>query len=200
MPIITPAYPAINSTVNVFRSSLTVIKKEFLRACDVCEKFINNCYEKEQVNQFCDELFEKSDFFFRYRNYLMVTASGPDQETHRKWKGFIESRLRTLARSLECEDISYIHLFPKEFDPNIDTKQQNNQNEENNSANNLEKTKSSENNLSNNDLKEEEKKERLSQIKRTNQSPRVIDLNKKQGEVKVGGFLSNLLSRDDFLK
>ncbi|KAJ5078059.1 ankyrin repeat domain-containing protein [Anaeramoeba ignava] len=48
--------------------------------------------------------------------------------------------------------------------------------------------------------KEEEKKERLSQIKRTNQSPRVIDLNKKQGEVKVGGFLSNLLSRDDFLK
>ena len=53
MPIITPAYPQQNSTFNVSKSTLEVMKKEFELSLEICEEII-------QVNDFnCYLLFAK---------------------------------------------------------------------------------------------------------------------------------------------
>lgn len=40
MPIITPAYPQQNSTFNVSRSTLEVMKDEFSKSLEICEEII----------------------------------------------------------------------------------------------------------------------------------------------------------------
>ena len=45
MPIITPAYPQQNSTFNVSRSTLEVMKGEFSHSLEICEEIMQvNCH------------------------------------------------------------------------------------------------------------------------------------------------------------
>jgi poly(A) polymerase len=64
------------------------------------------------------ELFEPSDFFIRYPNYLSICIVAPTQKDVQAWAGFVESRLRKLvsdmlARSLPLKKIQ---LWPKKFE------------------------------------------------------------------------------------
>jgi poly(A) polymerase len=109
MPIITPAYPAMNSTYNVSISTLHVLKMEFARGFQISSKI-----EQEELPW--NALFDKCDFFVKYKAYVQVEIIANNQEEHRKWEGWIESKLRFLILNLEkINNIEYVHPYPSSF-------------------------------------------------------------------------------------
>ncbi|XP_065833721.1 poly(A) polymerase type 3-like isoform X2 [Oscarella lobularis] len=110
MPIITPAYPQQNSTFNVCKSTLEIMKKEFERGF--------NCIEKMNQAFVCDwsELFEPVSFFNQYKHYILIRASADSKDHHLEWVGLVEAKIRILITSLEQNDsISLAHVNPKQF-------------------------------------------------------------------------------------
>ncbi|KAG6866128.1 hypothetical protein C0991_008436 [Blastosporella zonata] len=110
MPIITPAYPAMCSTHNVTASTQMIMTEEFKKGADIVDKVIIG-------KATWSELFEKHDFFIKYRYYLQVIASTGDPELQMKWSGTVESRIRQLVMKLEYVDsLTLAHPFTKGFD------------------------------------------------------------------------------------
>ncbi|KAF7153892.1 hypothetical protein RHSIM_Rhsim01G0213100 [Rhododendron simsii] len=110
MPIITPAYPCMNSSYNVSTSTLHVMKEEFRRGNDICEALETN-------NAGWMTLFEPFPFFEAYKNYLQIDIGAENDDDLRKWKGWIESRLRQLILKIERDTNSTLqcHPLPGEF-------------------------------------------------------------------------------------
>lgn len=96
MPIITPAYPSMNSSYNVSESTLRVMKEEFRRGRDLCDAL------ERTPAQNCDwlPLFEDFSFFDMYNHYLQILATAANPDDHRSWKGWVESRLRRLTKEV----------------------------------------------------------------------------------------------------
>jgi len=90
MPIITPAYPCMNSSYNVSVSTLRVMMEQFEFGKKICEEIELN---KAQWSA----LFEPYFFFESYKNYLQVDISAADADDLLAWKGWVESRLRQLT-------------------------------------------------------------------------------------------------------
>lgn len=109
MPIITPAYPSMCATHNVTKSTQLVMTREFERAAEISSKAL--------VGQLpWSALFEKDDFFYRYRYYLQVIASSDSEELQLRWGGLVESKLRQLVLKLEIlDDLTLVHPYIKEF-------------------------------------------------------------------------------------
>ncbi len=78
MPIITPAYPAINSTYNVSESTLQLMKQEFARGAQITSKI-----EREGVSWAA--LFEKCEFFSKFKAYVQIEILAATEDEHRKW-------------------------------------------------------------------------------------------------------------------
>ena len=116
MKIITPAYPAQNSTFNVTRSSLHVLRDEFKRGREACAKILLG--EKKWPH-----LWEPVPFFSMYKHYLQVTIVALNADDFKKWEGWVHSRLRMLVQGVEtCSGGALAaHPFPeKKRDPNRD--------------------------------------------------------------------------------
>ena len=110
MPIITPAYPSMCATHNVTNSTQLVKLREFERAANIVDRIIIGTAS-------WTELFEKHDFFTRYKYYLQILASSSSSETQLSWSGMVESRLRQLVMKLEVNsDIEIAHPFIKGYD------------------------------------------------------------------------------------
>ncbi|KAG2033642.1 Poly(A) polymerase central domain-containing protein [Suillus americanus] len=110
MPIITPAYPAMCSTHNVTASTQMIVTEEFKKGADIVDKVIVGTAS-------WSELFQKHDFFHKYRYYLQVIASTATADTQIKWAGTVESRIRQLVMKLEYVDsLILAHPFIKGFD------------------------------------------------------------------------------------
>ncbi|WOH09993.1 hypothetical protein DCAR_0729454 [Daucus carota subsp. sativus] len=71
MPIITPAYPCMNSGYNVSTSTLRVMREQFQFGNKICEEIELN---KSQWK----DLFEPCMFFKSYKNYLQVDIVAAD--------------------------------------------------------------------------------------------------------------------------
>ena len=123
MPIITPAYPTMNSTFSVNKFSFSVMQKEFKRAAELCETIsakISKRLQDGESSEVCSsewaELFEPVQFFARSKYYLrldIVALSAADLTT---WQGFAESRVRLLIIKLEPQKVlSEARVFPKPF-------------------------------------------------------------------------------------
>ncbi|XP_010429600.1 PREDICTED: nuclear poly(A) polymerase 2-like isoform X5 [Camelina sativa] len=90
MPIITPAYPCMNSSYNVSQSTLRVMTEQFQFGNTICQ-------EIELNKQHWRSLFEQYMFFEAYKNYLQVDVLAADAEDLLAWKGWVESRFRQLT-------------------------------------------------------------------------------------------------------
>ncbi|XP_062179753.1 nuclear poly(A) polymerase 1-like [Phragmites australis] len=110
MPIITPAYPCMNSSYNVSSSTRYVIVQEFTRAFEICEAIDDGKAD-------WDALFEPYPFFESYRNYLEVKITARNEDDLRNWKGWVESRLRTLVLKIEryTHEMILAHPYPRDF-------------------------------------------------------------------------------------
>lgn len=110
MPIITPAYPCMNSSYNVSSSTLRIMTEEFQRG--------NEIFEAMEANKATwDTLFEPYPFFEAYKNYLQIDINAENADDYRKWKGWVESRIRTLTLKIERHTYNMLqcHPHPGEF-------------------------------------------------------------------------------------
>uniref|UniRef100_A0A5B7C7K2 polynucleotide adenylyltransferase n=1 Tax=Davidia involucrata TaxID=16924 RepID=A0A5B7C7K2_DAVIN len=105
MPIITPAYPSMNSSYNVSSSTLRIMTEEFQRGSEICEAMEAN---KADWNT----LFEPYPFFEAYKNYLQIDISAANADDLRKWKGWVESRLRQLTLKIERYTFNMLQCHP----------------------------------------------------------------------------------------
>lgn len=114
MPIITPAYPAINSADKVNKHTLAVMAGEISRGKKLLRTLL---IEKREVDIAWGQLFEPSDFYIKYQHYLQchIIGTGDDVES-RAWIGYVESRLLGLLTSLEYDRLPLqtpIHFYPE---------------------------------------------------------------------------------------
>jgi poly(A) polymerase len=94
MPLITPVYPSMNSAYNVGLPQLRVLKEEFQRAEAISRNLDLRLSDWE-------DLFEPTDFFDKYQNYVQVEISASNEDDYHLWLGWTESRLRLLILALE---------------------------------------------------------------------------------------------------
>ncbi|XP_009777317.1 nuclear poly(A) polymerase 4 isoform X2 [Nicotiana tabacum] len=110
MPIITPAYPCMNSSYNVSASTLRVMTEQF--------QFGNNiCQEIELNKAQWTTLFEQYPFFESYKNYLQIDIVAADDDDLLVWRGWVESRLRQLTLMIERDTYGKLqcHPYPHEY-------------------------------------------------------------------------------------
>ncbi|KAI3364519.1 hypothetical protein L3Q82_011299 [Scortum barcoo] len=109
MPIITPAYPQQNTSVNVSPSTLAVIMEEIQRGCAVTE-------EIQQKNADWSKLFETPNIFEKYKHYILLKATSATEKQHCEWVDLVESKIRILVGILERNvHISRVHINSQSF-------------------------------------------------------------------------------------
>ena len=116
MKIITPAYPAQNSTFNVSSSTLEVLKREFKRGKIVTGKVLIG--EAKWTDVWSDV-----QFFAKYKTYLQLIITADNEEDFKKWEGWVGSRLKNLVQGVETfsEGAMMAHPGVKKFyDPEKD--------------------------------------------------------------------------------
>jgi poly(A) polymerase len=114
MPIITPAYPGMNSSVSVNAQSLAVMVSELTRGDALCRDILDN-----QGGTGWDALVRPSEFFAKYSHYLAVDIMAAGESEFRGWKGFMESRIRKLVEFVAGHArtaVLRLHLHPRPFD------------------------------------------------------------------------------------
>eukprot|EP01022_Parablepharisma_sp_SALTPOND_P020138 TRINITY_DN3581_c0_g1_i1.p1 TRINITY_DN3581_c0_g1~~TRINITY_DN3581_c0_g1_i1.p1 ORF type:complete len:545 (+),score=63.38 TRINITY_DN3581_c0_g1_i1:897-2531(+) len=107
MPIITPAYPCINSTYNVSNTTRRILLKELQRAAKITRKINRHIPGYSWMS-----LFKKYDFFKEYFHYLRVDVLSQTPEDHLMWEGLVESRLRVLITHIEASGKGAEQLRP----------------------------------------------------------------------------------------
>jgi poly(A) polymerase len=79
-PMITPAYPAMNSTLAVTRQTLQIMSEEFKRAHEIIDQLWRNFQQTQPKQQLSSldwsKLFEPSDFFIAYPVRVCVRVCG----------------------------------------------------------------------------------------------------------------------------
>jgi poly(A) polymerase Pap1 len=116
MPIITPAYPSINSTHNISKATMRVIKHELKRGREMFETVPLN------GQQIWHKLLEPSEFLFQYKRYLRVCASSRSSHDQGLWVGWVKARVRRFITKLveTLPEGSDVHLFCSTFDQTRD--------------------------------------------------------------------------------
>lgn len=94
MPIITPAFPCMNSTHNVSETTKRILSEEFARGSIVTEQV-------EQGRSRWSEVYKPLPFFSQHKHYLHIEVLAKSAQVHTKWTGWIESKLRHLVKNLE---------------------------------------------------------------------------------------------------
>ena len=120
-PMITPAYPAMNSTLSISRRTLQIMNEEMNRAFNILNtlwKEHDKFPDRDPLGDEFGELFQPSDFFIAYPHYLSICIVGPNEADAQSWAGFVESRLRKLVSDLlgKSLPLSKIQLWPKKFE------------------------------------------------------------------------------------
>lgn len=118
-PVITPAYPAMNSTLSVSRQTLQILHEEFCKGHEILDKLWKDHQQGNlQSGDRFQELFHPSDFFISYPLYLSICTVGPTEEDAQSWTGFVESRMRKLVSDMlgKSLPLSKIQLWPKKVE------------------------------------------------------------------------------------
>ncbi|SMR58968.1 unnamed protein product [Zymoseptoria tritici ST99CH_1E4] len=113
MPVITPAYPCMNSTMSIMPSTKAVLLTELKRGHDIMEEIYGG---KKQWK----DLFVKQKFFSEaYQHYICVITAGKTKEAQQAWSGLVQSRLRRLIQGIEQSDADSVELV-QPFNKGID--------------------------------------------------------------------------------
>ena len=138
MPILTPAYPIMNSTYSTNQRTMEVMMMEFQRGKDICEKTIKSIMLRklkadkaqsaadsggsvatdvklsyDEVADEFSELFTPFDFFAHFSTYITVLITANSEDDLLKWEGFVESRVRQLVVRLANLPFSAVRPHPK---------------------------------------------------------------------------------------
>lgn len=106
MPIITPAFPSMNSTHNVTHTTLRVITDELQRAYQIIQDIENDKATWHDV-------WSPFLFFDKHKHFIQVKMLSNNEQAFHKWIGWIESKLRFLVRKLETFKGLQVRPWPK---------------------------------------------------------------------------------------
>ncbi|RHY34925.1 hypothetical protein DYB32_000558 [Aphanomyces invadans] len=121
MPIITPAYPPMNSAVQVSHTTFKIIHEELWRARHFAELAHANPDEK---NAAWSQLFAPTNFFIRYDVYLGMSYTAQTKEEMCVWSKFVHSRVRKLVDGLQhVKGVARVHALPTHFPVHTPTNQ-----------------------------------------------------------------------------
>merc|ERR1712061_103367 len=109
MPVITPAFPAMNSTHNVTETTKRILLDEFRRGYEMVKSVEAN---KTAWN----EVHEPFPYFTHFRHFLWLEILANTEEVYQKFSGWIESKLRILTKQLEAINGMIIHPNPEQYD------------------------------------------------------------------------------------
>jgi poly(A) polymerase len=84
MPVLTCAYPAMNSTFNVSISTKNAILTEFDKALKICESILKRDEQGNRMypNLTWNRLFKKFNFFGSYQHFIQFSVLSKDLDTH----------------------------------------------------------------------------------------------------------------------
>eukprot|EP00605_Chrysophyceae_sp_TOSAG23-4_P000983 GSChrysophyteH1.ASY1.ANO1.1083.1 assembled CDS len=94
MPIISPAFPAMNTAYNVGLPQYRAIHEEILRASLIFQEYVNSSAGSSPNTT-------HEDFFSKYSRYIQIDISADTEDEKRLWFGWVESRIRLLIVGLE---------------------------------------------------------------------------------------------------
>ena len=97
-PIITPAFPSMNSTYNVSLTTRNVMITELEKGMKITEHIMK---KNPNVKISWKRLFKKFPFFSAYSHFIQIQILSLNQDIHEKWKGYVESKIRGLLLNLE---------------------------------------------------------------------------------------------------
>eukprot|EP00931_Biecheleriopsis_adriatica_P106722 TRINITY_DN81103_c0_g1_i1.p1 TRINITY_DN81103_c0_g1~~TRINITY_DN81103_c0_g1_i1.p1 ORF type:complete len:549 (+),score=89.98 TRINITY_DN81103_c0_g1_i1:43-1647(+) len=109
MPVITPAFPAMNSTYNVTETTKRILLDEFKRGSEVMQKV-------ETQKAPWSEVHEPFPFFTNFRHFLALEVLAKSEDVYNKFSGWVESKLRILIMQLEGVSGMNIHPNPTQYD------------------------------------------------------------------------------------
>mmetsp|Transcript_46998 Transcript_46998/g.87596 ORF Transcript_46998/g.87596 Transcript_46998/m.87596 type:complete len:583 (+) Transcript_46998:458-2206(+) len=112
MPIITPAYPSMNSSYNVTDSTLWLMCQEFKSSDDIISELLTSGRKSPDWSA----LFRPFPFFSSYKNYVLVEVAAGSVENHVKWEGWVQSRLRFLMANIQNYTMGSLMLHPWPFE------------------------------------------------------------------------------------
>lgn len=110
MPIITPAYPCMNSSYNVSESTLRVMTDEFKRGREICDAI--EAAGASAAAPSWKSLFDGFSFFEKYNHYLQIEIHAGGEKDMLSWKGWVESRLRQLTLKIERHTAGMLQCHP----------------------------------------------------------------------------------------
>lgn len=115
MPIITPGFPAVNSSVNVNASTMRILQEEFERGKSIMDDMQARGLSSPAVWQ---KLFAPTEFLVRYDHYLVVELRAKDDEELSEWSNFVASRTRKLVETLQHNSpVQSVHPLPDLIKP-----------------------------------------------------------------------------------
>ena len=100
MPIITPAFPSMNTTHNVSQSTMNIILTELEKGKKITEYLVDNASKELQDNAW-KRLFKPFNFFQVYKHFIQIWILSNSSDNFKKWSGWIESKLRRLLQNFE---------------------------------------------------------------------------------------------------
>lgn len=109
MPVITPAFPAMNSTHNVTETTKRILLEEFSRGYEI----VNNI--EAQTADWSD-VHEPFPYFTQFHHFLWLEVLAKSDEVYKKFSGWVESKLRILMMQLESVNGMIIHPNPNQYD------------------------------------------------------------------------------------
>eukprot|EP00928_Gymnodinium_smaydae_P040597 TRINITY_DN27517_c0_g1_i1.p1 TRINITY_DN27517_c0_g1~~TRINITY_DN27517_c0_g1_i1.p1 ORF type:complete len:551 (+),score=63.44 TRINITY_DN27517_c0_g1_i1:63-1715(+) len=103
MPVITPAFPSMNSTHNVTETTKRILIEEFKRGLEIVKR-IDASNTAADAETHWSKLHEPLPFFTKYKCFLSFEMLAKTEEVGSKFSGWIESKLRILVMNLESLD------------------------------------------------------------------------------------------------
>lgn len=107
MPVITPAFPAMNTTHNVTETTKQILLDEIRRGYEVVKRVESNTAEWAEVH-------EPLPFFSKFPHFLWLEILAKTEEVYQKFSGWVESKLRVLTKQLVERGMS-IHPNPEQY-------------------------------------------------------------------------------------
>ncbi|KAK1938434.1 putative poly(A) polymerase PAP [Babesia divergens] len=111
MPVITPAFPSMNSTHNITLTTKRILTDEFKRADEMLKSHRNT----KDMRKVWNQVLEKEDMFASHKHFLVIEAMATTEHIHGKWEGWIGSRMRYLIKKLEVVPDILVRPWPEFF-------------------------------------------------------------------------------------
>ncbi|KAK1441685.1 PolyA polymerase [Babesia gibsoni] len=111
MPVITPAFPSMNSTHNITVTTKRILNEEFKRA----NELLKSHKKLPEMTKVWEKVLEHEDMFASHKHFLVIEIMAEDEHVHGKWEGWIGSRMRFLIKRVEIVPDILVRPWPEFF-------------------------------------------------------------------------------------